>query len=522
MWQKIKEFSKKDPLIFTIIIAIIIVGGGFAFVQQMHMTSTAKFCKTCHPKEEIAVRGEYFTWRKSVHSEVGVSCLDCHGAPGIKGYMEAHVVAGMKSLYHEIFTPEEKVIKLLTKAASTVEGAEHAASVDSCAFCHSDAANMEMRRNRIIKVAGEFRHMDEVVLPAYRKEYGRNDIMTEGVSAGVEPNHQAHMDAGVSCMNCHLGVGHSGDRFHKPKMETCFACHDDVRETATVPENEDCAACHTNQKGIQQGTYVKGVEGDPWYMADLDCSDCHESAFVRPNTNKCVSCHDDSYAELMTDIQKDFNEKLPSAQAARDKMMKDREYMSHGQRELANQLIYIVRNIENDGSEGVHNPEYFEAMFEKVEELEKAVAEYVEHKDEEHYVPHIMAAGHGDTVNIGHEHGDVHAEAEGAHAEETEEEEAKGPVNSPELMANIEGLEIINLGEKYAPNGKKAHVKFEHKMHAEQLECTNCHSDPESGVLIVEVPEEVKGNNHVFHKDLCIDCHKKKKVKRSCTTCHKK
>ncbi len=371
MWQKIKEFSSKDPLLFTIILAIAITAGGFGFVMQMHMTSTAEFCKTCHPKEEVAVRGEYYTWRKGIHSEADVSCLDCHGAPGIKGYMKAHVVAGMRSLYHEIFTSEEEVIKHLTEFGSTVEGAQHAASEEACLYCHSDAANIDMRRNRVIKIAGEFRHMDEVVQPAYRQEYGRNDIMEEGVSAGVEPNHKAHSEAGIGCMNCHLGIGHSGERFKKPEMETCFACHDDVREVTKVPANEDCASCHVNQKGIQLGTYVKNLPGDEWYMASLDCSDCHESAFTRPNTDKCVSCHDDSYAEIMTDIQKDFNAKLPAVQKIRDDMMVKREHMSHGQRALANELIYMVRVIENDGSAGVHNPEYFEMMFEKVAELKK-------------------------------------------------------------------------------------------------------------------------------------------------------
>jgi len=506
MWQKIKEFSAKDPLIFTIIIAIIIVGGGFAAVQSMHMTSTAKFCKTCHPKEEVAVRGEYHTWRMGVHSEAGVSCLDCHGAPGIKGYLDAHVVAGMRSLYHEILTPEDEVIEHLTEFGTTVEGADHVSSEESCLFCHSDEANKDMRRNRIIKIAGEFRGMDEVVQPAYREEFGRNDVFVEGVSAGVEPNHKAHIEAGLSCMNCHLGIGHGGERFHKPEMETCFTCHDEIRDTVKVPANDDCATCHVNQKGIQEGTYVKGLEGDRWYMADLDCSDCHESAFIRPNSNKCASCHDESYAGLMAETQIAFNAKLPAAQALRDEMMEAREGASHGQLKIANELIYIVRVLENDGSAGVHNPEYFDAMFDKVAELKTAFDNYVEPVEAEEHGAHAM--GHGEEA--------AHGEAEEAHAEEP-----AGPVNSEELMANLDGIETINLGEKYAPKGKKKPVVFEHKAHAEVLECANCHSDPEGGVLKVEVPEEVSGTNNVFHKELCIKCHKEKKVKKSCNTCHK-
>jgi len=505
MWQKIKEFSRKDPLIFTIILALVITGVGFASVQSMHMTSTAKFCKTCHPKEEIAVRGEYYTWRKSIHSEVDVSCLDCHGAPGIKGYMKAHVVAGMRSMYHEILTPEEEVIEHLTEFGSTVEGAMHAASEESCMFCHSDQANQEMRRNRIIKIAGEFRMMDEVVNPEYRKEYGRNDIFTEGVSAGVEPDHALHMNAGLSCFNCHLGVGHSGERFHKPKMETCFECHDEVRAESNVPANDDCATCHVAQKQNQEGTYAKGVEGDRWYMADLDCSDCHESAFVRPNTDKCVSCHGDAYyGEMMSETQNAFNAKLEKAQAVRDRLIAQREGMEHGRLELVNELHYLVRILENDGSEGIHNPEYFDMIFEKVAELETAVAEWAPPAEED---SHGAPAVHVEEIK------EEHAEpAEEAHA---------GPVNSEELMSIIEGLEQIDLAERHVADPKKDAVIFEHKEHAERVACTSCHADPEAGQLKFEIGE-VKGTNNVFHKELCIPCHKEEKVKTSCNTCHSK
>jgi nitrate/TMAO reductase-like tetraheme cytochrome c subunit len=502
MWQKVKEFSRKDPFIFTILLAVILVGGGYGFVMQMHMTSTAKFCKTCHPKEHVGVRGEYYSWTKGIHSEVGVSCLDCHGAPGIKGYMNAHVVAGMKSLYHEIFTPEEEVVKHLTAYASDPELAEHAAPTESCIFCHTDEGNQEMRRNRVIKIAGEFRMMDEVKNPEYRTEYGRPDIMTEGVSAGVEPNHAAHMEAGLNCYDCHLGVGHAGERFHKPEMETCFNCHDDVRQAEKVPANDDCASCHTLQKGMQKGDYAKGVEGYEWYMADLDCADCHDTAFSTPNVNKCISCHDESYAEIMVDTQKTFSANLEKAQDIRDRLLEQREDMPHGKKALVNELHYLVRIMTNDGSKGIHNPEYFESVYYKVLDLEKAVQAWTPpvEKEDAHAVPA------------------VHIEEE----EEVHAEEPAGPVNSEELMSILEGLEVIDLGERYAPEGKKPAVMFEHKMHAEKLECTNCHADPESGMLKIEVPEVVKGTNNVFHKELCITCHKEKRVKKSCNTCHKK
>lgn len=501
MWQKIKEFSRKDPLIFTIIIALIIVGGGFGALQTMHKTSSAKFCKTCHQKQAATVRGEYYTWRKGVHSEVGVSCLDCHGAPGIKGYLNAHVVAGARSLYHELFTPEKEVVKHLTEYASTVHGAEHAASQESCMFCHADAPNKKMRRNRIIEIAGEFRGIDEVRNPEYREKFGLPDIYTQGVRAGVDPNHKAHMDAGLSCFSCHLGIGHSGERYARPKMETCFKCHDKVRATSKkIPANDDCAKCHVSQKGIQQGTFVKGVQGDKWYMADLSCTDCHDDAYTRPNSDKCASCHDDSYRSIMYDIQKSFKSRLAVAQKLRDKMMEERVHMYKGQRALANQIIYIVKVMEEDGSGGIHNPDYFDSMFDKIDELKKEVANYVE--------PVAKAETH---VGVPQQ----------AKEEHKEEAKPKGPVNSPELMQIVDAIPTINMQEKFVPNPTKPAVIFPHKDHASKFACTTCHAKAGEGELKFEVGE-VKGMGNPFHKKLCITCHKKEHAKTSCNTCHSK
>ncbi|MCD8567679.1 MAG: cytochrome C [Geovibrio sp.] len=81
-------------------------------------------------------------------------------------------------------------------------------------------------------------------------------------------------------------------------------------------------------------------------------------------------------------------------------------------------------------------------------------------------------------------------------------------------------MEIINIAEKYVPAPTKPAVNFEHLAHAQKMACTECHSDPESGVLKFEVGE-IKGMKNDFHDKLCIDCHTKQRVKKTCNTCHK-
>lgn len=496
MWQKLKDFSRKDPLIFTLILAVVLVVGGFGSIQMMHATSTAEFCKTCHPKEAVEVRGEYYSFKRGIHSEAGVSCLDCHGAPGIDGYLNAHVVAGMRSLYHEIFTSEEQVIKDLTKFATDPKAAEHAASLESCVFCHSDDFNKKMRRDKVIKVLGEFRFIDDVKNPEFREKFGRPDIMTEG-PIGVNPDHLKHYKAGVTCFDCHLGIGHAGVKNHKPKMETCFKCHDENRNVAKVPANDNCAQCHTMQKGNQQGTYAKTVKGDKWYMADLNCTDCHADAFTLPTPETCAGCHDASYADIMKDIQSTYKQKLAQAQAVRDKYAAQTKGMPAAKLAIYNEMKNILRVLENDGSKGVHNPEYFDLMFDKVPELATAIDTW---KPEEKK---------------------AEAPVQAKAAEEPKKEAAKpaGPVNSADDMAMLEGSETINLAERHVPAPTKPAVIFDHKGHAERVACADCHSEP--GVLKFEITE-VKGSKNVFHDELCIKCHKERKVKASCNTCHKK
>lgn len=503
MWRMLKNFGRKDPLIFVLAIVVVVTVVGFGSLEMMHKTSTAEFCKTCHQEEVVGVRGEYYTWDKNIHSEVGVSCLDCHGEPGIGGYFQAHVVAGMNSLKAQILYSEDHIRDNLTAIASDPVKAEHAAPEESCLFCHSDDWNKKLRKSNVISVGPHFRNIDGVILPDYRNQYGRNDILSEDTKVGVTPNHKKHLDAGLTCTNCHLGVAHGGERYNLPKMETCFTCHDEKRaEFSTIPANDDCAACHTMNKKIQEGNFVKGIDETRWYMADLECSSCHADAWTKPNTDSCVKCHEDSsYGTMMIDTQTAFKSKLAEVQAVRDELYKERETFAPGKLALYNELNFMVRTMEKDGSMGVHNPEYFDAIYEavktKAEEIEKWVAPVVEEKAVE----------------------ESHAVKEEKHEEKAEAFAG----NSAELMEIVEGVAELNMAEKYVPKPSKPAVMFPHKFHAEKMSCQTCHENPEEGKLHVEVPAEIKGMNNVFHKELCLTCHKKeKKGPTTCNKCHAK
>jgi len=502
MWRKLGEFIKKDPQTFALVVTLAIVMFGVGNVIIMHKTSTAEFCQTCHAEIVVGPRGEYHTWNMSVHSDADVSCLDCHGEPGIAGYLYAHVINGMKSLKSEILNSEETIKKNLSHYASDIVAAEHAAPQESCVFCHSDEGNKEIHRNNVMKIGPAMRHMDNFHNPEYRKKFGLADIMTDDVSVGVKPNHKKHLEAGLTCMNCHLGVAHGGKKHNLPEMKTCFTCHDEKRkEVKSIPANDDCAACHTLNKKVQEGTLVKDVEETRWYMADLSCTECHKDAFTKPNTNTCSKCHDDaSYGTMMIEIQDAFMKKLNPVVEQRDKYRAKREHMHPEKLALYNEYNKLVRILEKDGSKGVHNPEYFDAIFEKVAEMEEALL---------HWKPAVKKEV-------------VHEEAP-KHEKKVEKKEPEFKGNPAELMEIAEGVDVINLADRHTENPKKAPVMFKHLEHAKKFACQTCHENPEEGKLKVEVGM-VKGTSHVFHGELCKDCHKKSKPKgpTSCNGCHAK
>jgi nitrate/TMAO reductase-like tetraheme cytochrome c subunit len=541
MWQKIKNFSRKDPLIFALVIIVIVVVGAFGSIEMMHLTGTDKFCKTCHAVQDVAIRGEHYTWDLNIHSKADVSCLDCHGAPGVMGYLNAHVVNGMKSMYHEIVTSEEKVNEMLTKASTVPEAAEHASPQSSCLFCHSDGYNDQYRRDKLVSLGIKFRNIDDVKQPQYRETYGLSDVLVDPVSKGVEPSHAGHLDRGLLCANCHLGVAHGGELYNKPKMQTCFDCHDNIadREVSSAPANDDCASCHVMQKGIQEGTYVEKVEPIRWYMADLTCGDCHESAFTLPQKESCATCHDDSYADLMTDTQSAYNEKLAQAKAEYARLFAERADMPQAKRAIYNEYARIIRIAEEDGSKGVHNPEYIDELFNKalelVESIDKWSADAVPAVETTESKPVVEAVAPVAVVTPVVEEAPAVEEAPVATpapvAQATEApkaapapvaapvEEPKG-VNPADLMDIASAIETIDLAEKYVPAPTKAAVVFPHFEHAERLACATCHADPEAGSLKF-VPGEVKGMKNAFHDQLCIKCHTEMRVPKTCATCHK-
>lgn len=271
-------------------ILILLAGIGFftiVSVQALHFTSTPAFCKHCHPKES-GFGGEVATWEKSKHAKAEVSCLDCHAKPGLVGYLRAKIVA-LPDVYREFMLGEEKKMHVLLMSGSP-EYAGNLVKNEVCLFCHTDAANQKTRSERFMSLLGhDFRKLDGVKNPEFRKKMGLPDILVEGVrpTTDVDPKHNKHFEMGLNCVDCHLKIAHSGTLGYKSNMETCFTCHDKKRaEKKNPPKNENCIDCHrkadrvTPEKPIVRGSGANAVSfSHKTHSGVAQCGICHTGLF---------------------------------------------------------------------------------------------------------------------------------------------------------------------------------------------------------------------------------------------------
>jgi len=373
MWSKLRSFVVARPLMF---IGLVVLGLGlftFLNIEALHYSSEPKFCANCHPAEKNGPLGEHFTWSKSSHATAGITCLDCHGAPGVLGYMKAKM-GGLKDLYGEIFLSSEHKLHILTQGASDPAYAAKLVPNETCLHCHSDAVNAGNRQNRLMSVGVSFRVLDGVKNPDFRKAYGLPDIFEGTLRSATDPNHKKHVwDLGLSCVDCHLGIAHAGQLRNRSSMDICFTCHDAKRQEKkklSPPDNNDCQACHSLQKAVQNGTLLAGEEPQPWYMAAISCGDCHSDPMTPPTPATCDGCHPgQSYGGMIADTQSGYVEKLVPLKHLRDELFQKRGSFDAAKTAGFNEFRQLVDALEKDGSRGVHNPEHIEAVFAKAEML---------------------------------------------------------------------------------------------------------------------------------------------------------
>lgn len=206
------------------------------------------------------------------------------------------------------------------------------------------------------------------------------------------------------CINCHsFGMDHdeTSEQLHayhtgQEKVE-CFACHGKVMhgpdQSSSIASMIDCQNCHSNTHGIQQTIYTAAdqqlahLQGEkvlsPMFLTHVECTGCHiESTSSRTGAlnslgtvaravpRACDNCHEPGTGQRYIPFWQGRVKKLHAQ--AREKLLKleaGLQSPSQDTYKSINQAKEILDAIEADGSWGVHNLKYTEALLNQVNSI---------------------------------------------------------------------------------------------------------------------------------------------------------
>lgn len=227
--------SKSKPLAIGMVIILVMAVGGIAAIP---LTNEPSFCASCH-----TIRPSYDSWVTSSHQ--GVTCVACHVRPGVQGFLEDKVFAGIKDV-------------LITFFGTPTEPYNLEAHVDSsvCVSCH----------RAILRIS----------------EIAIRDLPPPVQNVGLIMHHRRHMEAfakqakGEGCTTCHGRVVHGqpikgypiviprghvalDDQSHEPNlpkgsklweatMADCLRCHDGQSTYDGKVLSKRCETCHLPEK----------------------------------------------------------------------------------------------------------------------------------------------------------------------------------------------------------------------------------------------------------------------------------
>jgi nitrate/TMAO reductase-like tetraheme cytochrome c subunit len=384
MLKNIFDWCKRHIVLFTIAAVVFVVVFGFVNIQILHMTSEPEFCQLCHPAQGFGPLAEVDSWEHSAHGDAGVSCLDCHGRPGVFGYVKAKL-GGLKDTYMQLTISKEEKLEILSNPNEDLVPSWH------CLYCHSDSGNKKVRETtkgpmKLVKM----RMLDDVVNPAFRERKGLADILEGDFVGGIHFDHSLHInDFDLTCRDCHFGVVHN-PASKTDRMNFCLTCHADVGDDA--PQMNDCKVCHEAQVAMNEGTGVEGVEDTPGLMygeaADMTCNDCHTGVtkgVYRPSSSTCIDCHEDeAYKEIFSEWEESTKARIAELKAERVELEAALIDADAAERNTAavwkiyERAIRNLKFVRNDGTNGVHNNDYAMAILDSVEADFKTATEQLD------------------------------------------------------------------------------------------------------------------------------------------------
>ena len=225
--------SKGLTVILAIAVVVALVGAG-----AVPLTNHPRFCASCH-----TIQPSYESWAQSTHKDI--TCVDCHVRPGVKGFIEDKVIAGLKDVAITFFGTPTEPHNLQSHVDSSL-----------CMSCH----------RAVLRVS----------------EVATRDLPKRVKDVGLIMSHRKHMDAfetrgkGEGCTTCHARVVHGrpikgypiiiprghvklDEHLHEPElpkdsklwssaMADCLRCHDGKTTYDGMILKKRCETCHLPDK----------------------------------------------------------------------------------------------------------------------------------------------------------------------------------------------------------------------------------------------------------------------------------
>jgi hypothetical protein len=210
------------------------------------------------------------------------------------------------------------------------------------------------------------------------------------------------------CLNCHsFGKDPNADHTELHQVHTagekveCFACHGQVLHgqtaVASLAVMMDCRNCHSDTHEIQRTIYTTEHPAQqqaaqrvlsPMFMTHVECTGCHIErvqkqtgaldsfgTVARAVPRACDTCHEKGTGEKYVPFwQGSIKGKFEQVKTRLENLetlakAQTNEEAGNKLREKAEQARLILESVAADGSWGVHNFKYTEAMLIRAEEI---------------------------------------------------------------------------------------------------------------------------------------------------------
>jgi nitrate/TMAO reductase-like tetraheme cytochrome c subunit len=212
------------------------------------------------------------------------------------------------------------------------------------------------------------------------------------------------------CLNCHdfskehateteeLHASHTGGE----KVE-CFACHAQVShartETFSVTGMMDCRSCHSDTHDVQLRVYTAdehtmeakgGRILSPMFLTHVECTGCHiEQAEISPGSinsigkvaravpQACDKCHEQGTGQRYIPFWQQKIKKLYGQVNRRVEKLETKAQLGSDEETAMKirETRSLLESVRSDGSWGVHNLKYTEAILLKANEIATEVGQ---------------------------------------------------------------------------------------------------------------------------------------------------